>query len=233
MDASATAFSAPELQEELSRRTGRRVQLVLTDNRCSMVSARRRGLGGLEVRMQRLFLNAPPEVLDDIVALLSGDKGQRPALRAFVDSCVEHLGKIAPLPRRPIAKERLESGNHDIVAYARHLNETYLGGRSRAGVVWGRNHKTRSSRSIRFACYDPIRNLVTMNRKLDRPDIPRYFVEFVLFHELLHEVLGIGERADGKRDIHGSLFRLMEGTYPDYQRALLYEQELCKHLGAL
>ena len=72
-----------------------------------------------------------------------------------------------------------------------------------------------------------------MNRKLDNPGVPRYFVEFVLFHEMLHEVLGIGERADGRRDIHGRVFRLMESTYPDYDRAMRFERELCRRLGIL
>lgn len=126
-----------------------------------------------------------------------------------------------------------ETEHHDIGEYARYLNETYLGGRSRAQVVWGRRGAKASRRSIRFACYDPRRNLVIMNRKLDNESIPAYFVEYILFHELLHEVLGIGERRDGRRDIHGSLFKLMESTFPDYEKARRFEKELCRRLGTL
>ncbi len=126
-----------------------------------------------------------------------------------------------------------ETTHHDIGEYARYLNETYLGGRSRARVVWGRRRTLPSRRSIRFACYDPQRNLVIMNRKLDNAAIPAYFVEYILFHELLHEVLGIGERKDGRRDIHGSLFKLMESTFPDYEKARRFEKELCRRLGTL
>ncbi len=72
-----------------------------------------------------------------------------------------------------------------------------------------------------------------MNRKLDSAQVPAYFVEYILFHEMLHEVLGIGSRADGRRDIHGSLFRLMESTYPDFDRAQRFEKELCRRLGSL
>ncbi len=129
------------------------------------------------------------------------------------------------------AAER-RTAHHDIGEYARYLNETYLGGRSTARIVWGRRSPP-SRRSIRFACYDPARNMVIMNRKLDNAAIPAYFVEYILFHELLHEVLGIGERKDGRRDIHGSLFKLMESTFPDYEKAIRFEKELCKRLGTL
>ncbi|MCC8179538.1 MAG: hypothetical protein LIP23_01295 [Planctomycetes bacterium] len=224
-----------DLQDELTRRVGRKVRLVLTDNRSSMVSSRSRG-GLLEVRLQRMFLYASEQVLDEVVGVVtSGRRGStsRAALRSFIDNRVSELRTAAPAAKRTVSPDRLRSSYHPITEYAQYLNETYLGNRSTAEVVWGRRNSVRSSRSIRFAAYDPVRNRITMNRKMDRPDIPRYFIEFVLFHEMLHEVLGIGERPDGRRDIHGSLFQLMESTFPDAQRAREFEQELCKRLGYL
>lgn len=223
--------NAHDLQEELSRRTGRRVLLCLTDNRRRMLSVRPRD-DLLEVRLQRIFLDSPSEVLDEIAALLSGGRTDRSALRRFTaDRFRENPDAVRP--RSNPSPARAASSHHDIIRYAESLNETYLGGRSTAQVVWGRRNNRRGRRSIRFACYDPDRNLIIMNRKLDAPDIPAYFVEYVLFHEMLHEVLGIGQRADGRRDIHGSLFKLMESTFPDYDKAVRFERELCRRLGAL
>lgn len=224
-------YDAAGLQEELARRCGFQVQLHLTDNRRRMVSARNRGRGVVEVRLQRIFLDSLPEVLDEIASLLSGRRTDRAALRRFVNERFEEQAAIAP--RCEPSPERTRSSHHDIASYAAEINRIYLNGRSTARVVWGRRSSRRSRRSIRFACYDPERNLVIMNRKLDNPAIPAYFVEYVLFHELLHEVLGIGERKDGRRDIHGSLFKLMESTFPDHEKARRYEKELCKRLGSL
>lgn len=226
-----TPRSPLDVQDELSRRTGKRIRLVLTNNKSSMITARRKDGGILEVRMQRMFMHAPDDVFDDVVDVLRGRDTGKAALRQFVDRSVRGMPSRAD--RRSLSRDRLVSRHHDIGKYARELNEIYLGNRSIAGVIWGVSRRTRSVRSIRFGSYDPIRNLITMNRKLDRPDIPRYFVEFVLFHEMLHEVLGIGERADGKREIHGRLFKLMESTYPDFEKALRYEKELCKRLDLL
>lgn len=225
-------YDAGQLQDELSRRSGRRVQVFLTNNRRRMVSARHCGQGLVEVRLQRIFLDCGPEVLDELALMLSGGKTDRRALRRFIDERF-HSESVMARPRRQVAAERVESSHHDIVAYARELNAIYLNGRSTAKVVWGRRSSRRSRHSIRFACYDPERNLVIMNRKLDNPSIPAYFVEYVLFHEMLHEVLGIGERENGRRDIHGSLFKLMESTFPDFEKAQQYEKELCRRLSTL
>ncbi len=228
-------FEAARLQDELARRSGKRVILCLTDNRRRMVSARARGAGCLEVRLQRIFLDSPPEVLEELGDLLAGRETRRGAVRAFVDRRFREeppAAERAPARRRP-SPARQAPAHHDIAGMAARLNETYLGNRSRAGVVWGRRNKTRSRRSIRFGCFDPARNLIIMNRKLDRPDIPAYFVEFILFHEMLHEVLGIDSRPDGRRDIHGKLFKLMESTYPDYDKAQRFERELCTRLASL
>jgi hypothetical protein len=143
-------FDAEQLQEELSRRSGRRVQLFLTDNRRRMVSARTRG-SLVEVRLQRIFLDSDAGVLDDIVGLLLGHRADRAALRRFVDERFRDEVVGTRHYREP-TPDRIESGHHDIVAYARNLNATYLGNRSKCRVIWGRRGGKRSSRSIRFGC---------------------------------------------------------------------------------
>ncbi|MDR1520202.1 MAG: hypothetical protein LBU23_08695 [Planctomycetota bacterium] len=207
------------------------MRLFLTDNRRSMVSARSRPDGRLEVRLQRCFLDAPPEALQELGELLAGRDGGRRAMREFLDRRL--AGMRAPAASRPVRAERLAFRRHDLAGMAARLNAFYLGGRSRAAVAWGRRGRTGGRRSIRFGCYDRARNLIIMNRKLDSDDIPPFFVEYILFHEMLHEVLGEGLRPDGKRDIHGRLFKLMESTYPDYDKAVAFEKEICRRMGIL
>ena len=228
--AGGAAFSASELQGELTRLSGRQVLLCLTDNKSRMVSVRRIGNGATEARLHRMFLGAPADVVGEIAGMIADRESGRAALRAFINT---HIPARDDGPPRRVPEERTRAVHHDIAQYADHLNKTYLKGRSTAAVVWGRKHKTKSRRAIRFGCYDPSRNMIIMNRKLDNPDIPRYFVEFILFHEMLHEVLGIDQGEDGRRVIHGRTFKLMESTYPDYDKAMRFERELCTRLGTL
>ena len=196
-----------------------------------MVSVKRRGPNLFEVRLQAIFLDATPEVLDEVAGMVAGRTGERPAIRGFVEASFSRNSRVAARFRTPAAPASGRGEHHDLVLYAAELNSLYLNGRSRAAVSWGRRHRRGVVRSIRFACYDPARNLIIMNRRLDSPAIPRHFVEFVLFHEMLHEVLGIGEKADGSRDIHGRVFKLMETTFPDFDKSLRFEKEFCRQLG--
>lgn len=226
-------YSVQELRDELVSRAGGRILIFITNNRRRMISVKRLEPGLFEVRLQEIFLNATAEVLDEIAGMITGRGTSRQAIQRFVDQRLNDennsLGYRVSQTKRQAPAEA-QGDHHDLTGYAKELNLLYLGNRSTAFVAWGKKSKRRNVRSIRFACYDASRNMIIMNRKLDSPDIPRYFVEFVLFHEMLHEVLGIGEKPDGRRDIHGSIFKLMETTYPDYDKALHFEKQLCESL---
>ena len=61
-------------------------------------------------------------------------------------------------------------------------------------------------------------------RHSDQPPVPRWFVRFVLMHEILHAAHP--PRIDGGRWIHhGREFRARERAYADYARALRWESE--------
>jgi hypothetical protein len=235
--ATPPARDAAGLQAELRRRSGGPLALVLTDNRSSMASWTRRG-GTTVLRLHRMFLAAPDDVLDAVAGYAAGKPEYRAALRDFLRR--ERGGRTrAPAPSAEdwsLSPEEAVGGTvepptgrvYDLHALWRSLNDAYLDGRSRARVTWGTRGGRGRTRSIRFAFFDPARRRIVMNRRLDDPGVPRCFVEYVLFHEMLHEVLGIGTRPDGRRDIHGRLFRLMEQTYPFLPQALAFEKEFIR-----
>ncbi len=210
------------LQAELRARLGRPVLLMLTDNVSRFASARERE-GALRLRLHRSFLEAPGEVIEELVDWLRGRRRSTPRMRAYFtnSAAARREGAISP----PRAARRTRGHAHDLGALREGLNRRYLDGRSHATVAWGRKPRPGPVRSVRLGTYDPAQNHITISRRLDREDVPRYMVEYVLFHEMLHEVLGIGQRPDGRRDIHGRLFKLMEETFPDYHRARAFERK--------
>ena len=67
----------------------------------------------------------------------------------------------------------------------------------------------------RFGKYDPLHDHVVISPTLDSPEVPYEAVDFVVFHELLHKVLGIGWN-NGRRKIHTPEFRQFEQRFPRY-----------------
>ena len=150
------------------------------------------------------------------------------ALRAQVESVAAELG---PPPARRI-KLVPRGQAHDLTEIARELLSAELGARLAPlervpRVTWGRRGPRRVRRSLQLGSYDPELGLVRIHPVLDQPAVPRFFVRYVLFHELLHAAFE--DDPHGSRP-HGASFRRREAAYPDYERALAW-QEL--HLARL
>lgn len=84
------------------------------------------------------------------------------------------------------------------------------------------NHSTMGSYNIN-------EDILMINRGLDRPDVPAYVLDFVMYHELLHKALGI--KTSGSRKMaHTKEFRELEQSHPDYERAQSFIQKNAKRL---
>jgi hypothetical protein len=64
---------------------------------------------------------------------------------------------------------------------------------------------------------------------LDAAFVPRYFVEYIVYHEMLHHVLP-PRLQNGRRELHGPAFVARERQFENYQAALSWERE---NLGKL
>ncbi len=94
------------------------------------------------------------------------------------------------------------------------LNAAYFEGQlTRPHIGWS----TRGWRR-QFGCYDPGPNHILLNRRMDRPSVPRCAVAYVLFHEMLH-VKHPTRRSGCTLVSHSAEFRAEEKLFPDFARA--------------
>ena len=72
--------------------------------------------------------------------------------------------------------------------------------------------------------------LIRIHPVLDREDVPPYFLESVVYHEMLHHHLGgVPDRA-GRTVYHSRAFRQAEARYLWHREALAWEKEHLPHL---
>ena len=181
-----------ELGRLLQSAAGRPVRLTLTANRVSYVS-----LAALAGWLRRGRGGCPPEV------------------RAFINAHARAQAGagagVVRRARRPHSRGRW----HDLAAVLAEVNRRHFGGRLSLAVTWGRPVRPgRPVRRRRLGSFDWSRRLVTVNPVLDRPEVPEFFVAYVVFHEMLHALQPAGTRRP-----HGREFRAAERRYPDYRRA--------------
>lgn len=210
------------LEKSLRRVLGRRIILAITDNRRTMITARSIG-GALEVRVHHMFLDADPFTQSALGRYLRyADRAANATIGSYIEA---NQQRIRPMIRRPRGL-RTEGRKHDLRDIFGRLNDTYFQGMVDASVGWGRRLKSRerSQRtSIKLGTYCADRKLIRIHPALDRSWVPRYFVEYVVFHEMLHHMMPMPIR-DGRRELHPPEFREHEQRFRHYLRAIEWER---------
>jgi len=211
------------LERRLSSGLQQPVQLTITDNRRTMISARPHR-DGMLVRLHRMFLHAGDEVVDALERYLGGRCTRRAAGRidAFIAANIHQIRA----GQRPLPKLRPRGIAHDLREIADDLNASCFGGEADVHVTWGRwSHRTRRRRrSIRLGLYVPEDRLVRVHPVLDQSWVPAYVVRFVVFHEMLHHVVPPPKR-NGRHAYHCERFRARERAHPDYHSAVRWEAD--------
>jgi hypothetical protein len=188
----------------------------------SLVLTIRRREEVVYVRFSDLLRRAPAAVLEGAAALLLARVYRRKAPRALVEPYVEYARSDRTrtrMNRMRRGRVRLAAtnprGEHfDLEKLFDELNANYFGGSLR------RPHIGWSVRSWRrqFGCFDPGPNQILLNRRMDRPGVPRFAVEYVLFHEMLH-VKHPTRRSGCSLVSHSREFREEEKRFAEFERA--------------
>lgn len=62
-----------------------------------------------------------------------------------------------------------------------------------------------------------------MSRSLDKKICSRYFIEFIVYHEMLHADMDV-EIKNGRRSVHSREFKVQERLFKDYEKAMIWEK---------
>lgn len=221
----APVSHAPEahrLVAELRALVGTTVSLRVHDNRSTMVSLKREQ-EHLHLRVHHMFLAAGP----DVVRALADYARQRSARAGKVlDQYVrENRAAIKPVDVEKHRARKLEAMGrvHDLAAIYASLNERYFQNGVDARIGYGRG-SNRRKRSIRMGAYYHETRTILIHPALDRAEVPRYFVELVVYHEMLHQAVPHKKGDTGRRCIHSPEFRQRERLFEHYERARHWER---------
>ena len=113
-----------------------------------------------------------------------------------------------------IAAETAQGSCYNLDELFATIDRAYFGGKMlKPRLIWS---GILSSRKL--AHYEDTRDRVVMSQILDDRRIPRYVVEFVLYHELLHKHHGI-KWVNGRCLVHTPEFKCSERKFRQYQEA--------------
>jgi hypothetical protein len=204
------------------------VILSITDNRHSIITHRVQK-GVLHVRVHHMFLDAPAPVVDALVRYVT--RGDRDASATLGDHIDDNGFRLARRKRNAPLVSR--GKHHDLLELFSGINERYFGEGVNAVITWGqrstRKARGESQRTIKLGSYSAVDRLIRIHPALDQKWVPRYFVAYIIYHEMLHHVIP-GSRGLGRVNLHPPEFKEREKQFRHFDRALQWER---RHVARL
>ena len=106
------------------------------------------------------------------------------------------------------------------------VNARHFRGRLRGyKVVWGQRRKERPREYFIFGSIQEEDRVIRIHPLLDQPFVPRWFLEYVLYHEMLH-VKNPPRRQQGRTLYHRRQFRDDEQHFERFDEALKWLEKL-------
>lgn len=198
---------------------GPRVIVQLTSNRSTMISYKRRR-SVLYVRTHAIFTDAPREVLRAVASFVSEGRPTAHETKLIDDWIALHRHHIKSVEKPQPVQPKGE--HHDLQAMFDRLNGLYFKDRIKASITWSKSARNKKRTSMRMGSYCEESQLIRIHPALDQDFVPRFFVESVVFHEMLHEYYGVDEK-DGRRCVHPPAFLAHERLFHEYGEARRWE----------
>jgi predicted metal-dependent hydrolase len=172
--------------------------------------------GRLLVRISDLLEGAPEAVLRAIAHILLAKMYRKPIdrehatrYRRYVST--HHMSEKAHLLRQMRGRKRITTARghvYDLEEIFEDLNRKYFYGlMARPLMTWS----TERARN-RLGHYDPAHNAIVVSSVFDHPRVPRYVVEYIVYHEMLHLKHPVKLRGS-RRCVHSTEFQAEENLF--------------------
>jgi hypothetical protein len=216
------------LEQSLRRILDRPVLITLTSNRSTMISFRKRGRA-IFIRVHAMFQEASDDVIEAMAAFVSLKEMPKAQAKLLDDWIERYRGGLTEA--RVQAMKLFPVGEaHDLTESFARLNAEYFDGRIDALITWSRSARKLRRSTIRMGTYSHDLRLIRIHPALDQEFVPPYFVDFVVFHEMLHQVHNTTDGGCERRAVHTPAFRHDEKRFRFYKEARAWERQ---HLSRL
>jgi predicted metal-dependent hydrolase len=127
--------------------------------------------------------------------------------------------RASDIARRQRGRKLISSARgqvYDLEKMFHRLNRRYFDGAiEKPTLTWSQ----RRTRRI-LGHHDSAHDTIVVSKTLDAEDIPAWFVEYILYHEMLH-IKHPARLIKGRRYYHTNAFRAEEHRFPYYEKAQL------------
>ncbi len=181
--------------------------------------------------------NAPVQITEALHqwALLPHFKKERksgdyPMIKRELEKIIRaYICHISPIPKvgtvNPTLYENQTRGvKYDLKELFQSVNNQYFQNRLEASLRWGQRHSRTSYYTTRQDPEGRTFNLITIAGVYNSEVIPRFVIEGLMYHEMLHIAIPSFIK-NGRRVVHGTEFKRAEKRYEYYNEWIRWEKQ--------
>ena len=185
--------------------------------------------GQIRVSLSDLLEGAPESVVRAIAHILLAKLYKKP-IDAALNLRYKRFASSAAVTRQTEVIRHARGSKRFFGPEGRfyHLDEVFDSLNTRFfGGLLGRPELTWSEHMAKRALghYDAAHNTIVVSRVFDRPSSPRYAIEYLLYHEMLHLKHPVRMRGL-RRCVHSREFKAEEALFPQLAEALAFIRRL-------
>jgi predicted metal-dependent hydrolase len=185
--------------------------------------------GRIKVHLSDILEGAPEGVLRAIAHILIAklyrkpiDAGHNHRYRRYTSS--EAVVRQSERIRQTRGRKRISTAKgeyYDLDEVFEAINLRFFYGLlGRPQLTWSEHRAKRL-----LGHYDAAHNTIMVSRVFDRRNTPRYAIEYLMYHEMLHLKHPVTAR-NGRRCVHSRAFQADEKLFPELEQAKAYLKTL-------
>ncbi len=199
-----------------------RLDTVFVSNRWSMISIHRDlKTSHFRVRLHHIFVSADDVMIDALAHyIVNHHKKSSKIINEFINTHKDDISHRMVRPRKLVS----DGDCYDLQEIYHSLNKTYFNDSIQASITWSRRSSQRKRNSIKMGSYSMEDKLIRIHRSLDREFVPRFFIEWIIYHEMLHQVHG-SKIVNGRRLFHTPEFLEDEKKFKKYNESRRWQDK--------
>lgn len=187
--------------------------------------------GRAYVRLSDICRDSPVEVRRALAFVLVSKllSKRTPATheRIYRDYSVQpEVQRASDIARRRRGRKMVSSAQgqvYDLDRMFARLNRRYFQGELPTPTITWSQRRTRRI----LGHHDRVYETITISKTLDSPEVPEWFTEYIMYHEMLH-IKHPARVMNGRRYYHTEPFRSDERRFPHYEEAQRWLQRVAR-----
>jgi hypothetical protein len=208
----------------LEERLDAPVDLALTRNRSLMINSRKND-GRFQVRMHQVFLHADRRIILAVADIIK--KGSKPAHKLINSYIQSHNRQIQTNRKKKVFILNPKGKVYDLRNILDEVAEKYNLSQRGIKITWSHSRIRKGQKSIRLGAYFQEDKLIRVHPALDKAEVPKFFVEYIVYHELLHAAVPPVKR-NGRNSFHPPDYGKQEQQFDRYEEAQEFEKFFVK-----